>query len=73
MNPTCTTHIMRRFAHNNRVLYVNPFSADMPNHLSRGLGLRILRKLKGMVAKPAKPVTVEDMNRAIEAEGGRIQ
>jgi AbrB family looped-hinge helix DNA binding protein len=32
-----------------------------------------VRKLKGMVAKPSKPVTVEEMNRAIEAEGGRIK
>ena len=29
-----------------------------------------VRKLKGMVAKPTKPVTVADMNQAIEAEGG---
>ena len=32
-----------------------------------------VRKLKGMVAKPAKPVTVADMNQAIEAEGGKIK
>lgn len=32
-----------------------------------------VRKLKGMVAKPSKPVTVADMNRAIEAEGGRTR
>lgn len=32
-----------------------------------------VRKLKGMVAKPSKPVTVDDMNRAVEAEGGRIK
>ena len=32
-----------------------------------------VRKLKGMVAKPRKPVTVNDMNQAIEAEGGRIK
>ncbi len=30
-----------------------------------------VRKLKGMVPKPDQPVTVADMNRAIEAEGGR--
>ena len=29
-----------------------------------------VRELKGMVAKPAKTVTVADMNQAIEAEGG---
>jgi len=32
-----------------------------------------VQKLKGMVAKPAKPVTVADMNQAIEAEGGTIK
>ena len=32
-----------------------------------------VRKLKGMVAKPTKPVTVADMNRAIEAEGSTIK
>jgi len=29
------------------------------------------RMLKGMVPKPEKPVSVEDMKRAIEIEGGR--
>ncbi len=32
-----------------------------------------VRELKGMVAKPAKKVTVADMNQAIEAEGGAIE
>lgn len=32
-----------------------------------------VRQLKGMVAKPAKAVTVADMNKAIEAEGGLIK
>jgi AbrB family looped-hinge helix DNA binding protein len=32
-----------------------------------------VRQLKGMVAKPAKTVTVADMNKAIEAEGGTIK
>ena len=30
-----------------------------------------VKKLKGMVGKPDKPVTVGDMNRVIEAEGGK--
>ena len=30
-----------------------------------------VKKLKGMVGKPDKPVTVTDMNRVIEAEGGK--
>jgi antitoxin PrlF len=32
-----------------------------------------VRTLKGMIAKPAKRVTVADMNQAIEAEGGIIK
>jgi antitoxin PrlF len=32
-----------------------------------------VRELKGMVAKPAKRVTVADMNQAIETEGGTIK
>ena len=32
-----------------------------------------VRKLKGMVRKPGKPVTIADMNRAIEDEGGGIR
>lgn len=30
-----------------------------------------VRALKGMVAKPKKKVTIEDMRRAIEVEGGK--
>ena len=30
-----------------------------------------VRKLKGIVGKPDRPVTVEDMNRIIEAEAGK--
>jgi len=32
-----------------------------------------VRELKGIVAKPAKKITVADMNQAIEAEGGTIK
>lgn len=32
-----------------------------------------VRQLKGMVIKPAKAVTVADMNKAIEAEGGALK
>jgi AbrB family looped-hinge helix DNA binding protein len=32
-----------------------------------------VRQLKGMIAKPTKTVTVADMNKAIEAEGGAIK
>jgi len=30
-----------------------------------------VKKLKGIVGRPGKPVTIGDMNRAIEAEGGK--
>lgn len=47
MNPSCGTHIMRHFSARNRILYVNPFSSDLLGVRSRrGLGCRILRKLK---------------------------
>ncbi len=32
-----------------------------------------VRKLKGLVPKPKKPVSVADMKRSIEAEGGSIK
>ena len=32
-----------------------------------------VRELKGMVEKPGKKVTVADMNRAIESEGGALK
>jgi glycosyltransferase involved in cell wall biosynthesis len=49
MNPSCTTHIMRHLAEANRVLYVNPVSSDLLGVRTRkGLGRRILRKLKSM-------------------------
>ena len=32
---------------------------------------RDVREVKGMIAKPEKPVSVEDMNRAIAQRGGR--
>jgi AbrB family looped-hinge helix DNA binding protein len=32
-----------------------------------------VRKLKGLVPKPQKAVTIADMKRAIEAEGGTIK
>lgn len=31
-----------------------------------------VRRLKGMVPQPSKPVSVEEMNQAIEAEGGKL-
>jgi glycosyltransferase involved in cell wall biosynthesis len=45
-NPSCTSHIMQRLAEWNRVLYINPFSADLPAGISRGLGRRVWRKLR---------------------------
>ncbi len=50
MNPSCTTHIMKRLAEKNKVLYVNPFSSDILAGVKRkkGLGVRITRKLKSL-------------------------
>ncbi len=60
MNPSCTTHIMKRLAENNKVLYINPFSSDLLGSAggrTRGLGSRIARKLKSVTMffrRPAK-------------------
>jgi glycosyltransferase involved in cell wall biosynthesis len=50
MNPSCSTHLMRRFAKKNRVLYINPFGSDVLGGVKRKKGLipRILRKLKSI-------------------------
>lgn len=50
MNPSCTTHIMRRFAKKNRVLYINPFSSDMVRAAKgkKGFVARIGRKVKSI-------------------------
>ena len=32
-----------------------------------------VKELKGMIRKPAKPVSIEDMNAAIEAQGASAQ
>ncbi len=45
MNPSCATHLMRRFARSNKVLFVNPFSSDLFSAKRRGLGRRIWRKM----------------------------
>lgn len=55
MNPSCTTHIMRRLAQNNKVLFVNPFSSDLSGGLKRGIGVRILRKIKSLYKVVRKP------------------
>ncbi len=60
MNPSCTTHIMSRLAHANRVLYVNPFSSDLVSAAAssgqrRGLGTRMARKLKSLTRGLRRP------------------
>jgi len=50
MNPSCTTHLMRRFAKKNKVLYINPFSSDLLTGINKkGLLPRITRKLKSLI------------------------
>ena len=34
---------------------------------------RDIKALKGLVPKPRKPVSIEDMNRAIARQGGRLR
>lgn len=51
MNPSCTTHLITRFARANKVLYVNPFSSDLLGVTSakkKGFGGRLMRKLKSL-------------------------
>ena len=47
MNPSCATHIMRRLAVKNKVVYINPISSDVLGMRSRkGIAARIRRKVK---------------------------
>ena len=58
MNPSCTTHIMKRFAVSNKVLYINPFSSDITRAgkgKRKGLAQRICRKFKSMLKWLKKP------------------
>jgi len=57
MNPSCATHIMRRLAEKNKILYVNPFSSDLAVGLKskRGLGTRIARKIKSVARYLRQP------------------
>jgi glycosyltransferase involved in cell wall biosynthesis len=55
MNPSCTTHLMRRFAKKNRVLYINPFSSDLLVANKSGITKRIARKLKSIVKLLKQP------------------
>ena len=62
MNPSCTTHIMRQFANNNRILYVNPFSSDLMggkgrgNITKKGMLTRIGRKIRSLLKYIRHPV-----------------
>lgn len=64
MNPSCTTHIMKRLAGANRVLYVNPFSSDLlgvSRGKRRGFSQRLIRKAKSLsrwLRKPQKGLSV---------------
>lgn len=62
MNPSCTTHIMKKLIRNNRVLYINPFSSDLLGiTTTSGLIRRITRKLKSLskfIRRPHKGLYV---------------
>jgi glycosyltransferase involved in cell wall biosynthesis len=44
MNPSCTSHIMRSFAHTNKIVYINPVSSDFMGIRGPGFYRRVLRK-----------------------------
>ena len=48
MNPSCTTHIMKRLAEKNKVLYINPFSSDFLGATKTRITKRFVRKLKSV-------------------------
>lgn len=51
MNPSCTTHLIKRFARQNKVLYVNPFSSDLlgvTGGKRKGFAARAVRKVKSL-------------------------
>lgn len=60
MNPSCATHIMRKLAENNKVLYINPFSSDLlggfKNGLTKGFIKRVTRKAKSVVKSLKQPL-----------------
>ena len=45
MNPSCNTHIMRKLADKNRILFINPFSSDLMGE-RKNICRRIPRKIK---------------------------
>ena len=58
MNPSCTTHIMKRLAASNKILYVNPFSSDLlgvTKSKRKGFAQRFWRKLKSMTKWLKRP------------------
>lgn len=58
MNPSCTTHIMRRLAASNKVLYINPFSSDLlgvTKSQRKGFWKRFSRKLHSMTKWLKRP------------------
>jgi glycosyltransferase involved in cell wall biosynthesis len=49
MNPSCTTHIMKRLSCKNKVLYINPFSSDFLGASKTKIARRFIRKFKSIV------------------------
>ena len=50
MNPSCTTHIMKKLAVKNRVIYINPISSDLFGMSRKKQRFaRIIRKLKSII------------------------
>ena len=58
MNPSCTTHIMKRLSVSNKILYINPFSSDLlgvTKTKRKGFAQRLWRKLKSMTKWLRRP------------------
>ena len=57
MNPSCTTHLMLRFAEKNKILYVNPIGSDIFGGVNgnKRFGTRIIRKLRSFIKYLRKP------------------
>jgi len=50
MNPSCTTHIMKKLAEKNKVIYINPISSDLFGMSKKKKRLaRIIRKFKSVI------------------------
>jgi len=55
MNPSCTTHIMKKLTRRNRVLYINPFSSTFSGAAGTRIITRTIRKATSIARFLGKP------------------